>query len=124
MTKKDYYFLPFIDQMIERLACPTYYYFLDDFSGYFQIVIAPKDQKKTTFTCPFGTFACRRMLFGLCNTPATFSRCIISIFSEYVENIIKIFMDDFNVYSDSFDECFNNLTLILQKCIETNLVLN
>ncbi|XP_071923079.1 uncharacterized protein [Coffea arabica] len=124
VTKKDHFPLPFIDQMIERLAGRVYYCFLDGFSGYFQIAIAPEDQEKTTFTCPFGTFAYRRMPFGLCNAPATFQRCMVSIFSEYVEKIIEVFMDDFSVYGDSFDECLDNLALILKRCIETNLVLN
>ncbi|CAL8988380.1 unnamed protein product, partial [Prunus brigantina] len=66
--------MPFIDQMLERLAGHTYYCFLDGYSGYNQIVIAPEDQEKTTFTCSFGTFAYRRMPFGLCNAPATFQR--------------------------------------------------
>ncbi|CAL8988225.1 unnamed protein product, partial [Prunus brigantina] len=71
-TRKDYFPMPFIDQMLERLAGHTYYCFLDGYSGYNQIVIAPEDQEKTTFTCSFGTFAYRRMPFGLCNAPATF----------------------------------------------------
>ncbi|XP_027184065.1 uncharacterized protein LOC113782370 [Coffea eugenioides] len=91
---------------------------------YFQIAIAPEDQEKTTFTCPFGTFAYRRMLFGLCNAPTTFQRYMVSIFSEYVEKIIEVFMDDFSVYGDSFDTCLDNLKLIMIRCIETNLVLN
>nr|XP_027090526.1 uncharacterized protein LOC113711567 [Coffea arabica] len=124
VTKKDHFPLPFIDQMVERLAGRAYYCFLDGFSGYFQIAIAPEDQEKTTFTCPFGTFAYRRMPFGLCNAPATFQRCMVSIFSEYVEKIIEVFMDDFSVYGDSFDTCLDNLKLILIRCIETNLVLN
>ncbi|KAM1904104.1 hypothetical protein ACFX13_041535 [Malus domestica] len=120
-TRKDHFLLPFIDQMLERLANHSFYCFLD---GYSQIVIAPDDQEKTTFTCPFGTFAYLRMPFGLCNAPATFQRCMVSIFSEFVEKIIEVFMDDFSVFGDSFDACLNNLTLILQRCIETNLVLN
>ncbi|XP_071906718.1 uncharacterized protein [Coffea arabica] len=124
VTKKDHFPLPFIDQMIERLAGRVYYCFLDGFSGDFQIAIAPENQEKTTFTCPFGTFAYRRMPFGLCNAPSTFQRCMVSIFSEYVEKIIEVFMDDFSVYGDSFDECLDNLVLILKRCIEANLVLN
>ncbi|KAH9769622.1 hypothetical protein KPL71_012085 [Citrus sinensis] len=123
-TRKDHFPLPFIDQMLERLSGHSHYCFLDGYSGYNQIVIAPEDQEKTTFTCPFGTFAYRRMLFGLCNAPATFQRCMMSIFSDYMENIIEVFMDDFTVYGDSFDKCLDNLTLILKQCIDTNLVLN
>ena len=83
-----------------------------------------KYQEKMTFTCPFGTFAYRRMPFGLCNAPTTFQRCMVSIFLDYIEHIIEVFMDDFIVYGDSFDNCLHNLTLVLQRCIETNLVLN
>ncbi|KAJ9556674.1 hypothetical protein OSB04_011288 [Centaurea solstitialis] len=71
-TQKDHFPLPFIDQMLDRLAGKEFYCFLDGYSGYNQIAIAPDDQEKTTFTCPYGTFAFRRMPFGLCNAPATF----------------------------------------------------
>ena len=84
-TRKDHFPLPFIDQMLERLAKHSHFCYLDGYSGFFQIPIHPSDQEKTTFTCPFGTFAYRRMLFGLCNAPATFQRCMKSIFSDFVE---------------------------------------
>ncbi|GJX80446.1 hypothetical protein Tco_0328595 [Tanacetum coccineum] len=71
-TRKDHFPLPFMDQMLERLAGNEYYCFLDGFSGYFQIPIDPLDQEKTTFTCPYATFAYRRMPFGLCNALGTF----------------------------------------------------
>ena len=71
-TRKDHFPLPFIDQMLERLAGHSYYCFLDGYSGYTQVSIAPEDQDKTIFKCLFGTFAFRRMPFGLCNAPATF----------------------------------------------------
>jgi hypothetical protein len=61
-----------MDQMLERLAGKYFYFFLDGYNGYNQIVITPEDQEKTTFTCPFGTYAYRRMHFGLCNAPTTF----------------------------------------------------
>nr|GEV89365.1 reverse transcriptase domain-containing protein [Tanacetum cinerariifolium] len=73
-TRKDRFPLPFMDQMLERLAGNEFYYFLDGFSGYFQMPINPTDQEKTTFTCPYGIFAYRRMPFGLCNAPGTFQR--------------------------------------------------
>ncbi|KAL5554234.1 hypothetical protein UlMin_041635 [Ulmus minor] len=123
-TRKDHFPLPFIDQMLERLAGHAYYCFLDGYSGYNQIAIAPEDQDKTTFTCPYGTFAYRRMPFGLCNAPATFQRCMIAIFSDMVEKFIEVFMDDFSVFGHSFDNCLHNLSLVLQRCKDTNLVLN
>ena len=110
--------------MLERSASQAYYYFLDGYSGYNQILIAPEDQEKTTFTCPFGTFAYRRMPFGLCNAPATFQRCMMSIFSDMVENFLEVFMDDFSVFGSSFDVCLHHLALVLKGCEENNLVLN
>ncbi|KAM2032529.1 hypothetical protein ACFX1T_014533 [Malus domestica] len=100
-TRKDHFPFPFIDLMLDRLAGYAYYCFLDGYSGYNQIPIAPEDQEKTTFTCPFGTFAYRRMPFGLCNAPATFQRCMMSIFSDLVERCIEVFMDDFSVFGSS-----------------------
>ena len=123
-TRKDHFPLPFIDQMLERLANHSFFCYLDGYSGFFQIPIHPDDQEKTTFTCPYGTYAYRRMPFGLCNAPATFQRCMMAIFSEFVENIMEVFMDNFSVYGSSFDDCLNNLSKILQRCDETNLVLN
>ena len=123
-TRKDHFPVSFSDQMLERLAGHSHYCFLDGYSGYNQIAVAPEDQEKTTFTCPFGTFAYRRMPFGLCNAPATFQRCMVSIFSDMIEKIIEVFMDDFSVYGDSFDTCLYNLSLVLKHCQETNLVLN
>ncbi|KAM6567243.1 hypothetical protein CsatA_026371 [Cannabis sativa] len=124
VTRKDHFPLPFIDQMLERLAGHAYYCFLDGYSGYNQIPIAPEDQEKTTFTCPFGTFAYRRMPFGLCNAPATFQRCMIAIFSDMVERNLEVFMDDFSVFGNSFDDCLHHLSLVLIRCKEMNLVLN
>ena len=72
VTRKDHFPLPFIDHLLERVSGHPFYCFLDGYSGYFQIEIASEDQEKTTFTCPFGTYAYRRMPFGLCNAPATF----------------------------------------------------
>ncbi|GJT18819.1 reverse transcriptase domain-containing protein [Tanacetum coccineum] len=93
-TRKDHFPLPFMDQMLERLAGNEYYCFLDGFSGYFQIPIDPHDQEKTTFTCPYGTFAYRRMPFGLCNAPGTFQRCMMAIFHDMIEKTMEVYMDD------------------------------
>ena len=83
--------MPFMDQMLDRLAGKGWYYFLNVYSGYNQISIALEDQGKPTFTCPFGTFTFKRMSFGLCNAPATFQRCMMLIFSDMVEDTIEVF---------------------------------
>ena len=93
-TRKDHFSLPFIDEMLERLAKHSFFYYLDGYSGYHQIPIHLDDQNKTTFTCPYGMFAYRRMSFGLCNAPASFQRCMM-----------EVFMDDFSVYGKGFDKC-------------------
>nr|GEW91519.1 reverse transcriptase domain-containing protein [Tanacetum cinerariifolium] len=82
---------------------------------YFQIPIDPRDQEKTTFTCPYGTFAYRRMPFGLCNAPGTFQRCMLAIFHDMVEKTMKVFMDDFLVFGNSFENCLSRLDKMLQR---------
>jgi hypothetical protein len=123
-TRKDHFPLPFMDQMLERLAGNEYYCFLDGFSGYFQIPIYPKDQEKTNFTCPYGTFAYKRMPFGLCNAPGTFQRCMMSIFSDMIRKTMEVFMDDFSVIGDSFQSCLSHLDDMLKRCEDTKLCLN
>ncbi|RVW63844.1 Retrovirus-related Pol polyprotein from transposon 17.6 [Vitis vinifera] len=104
VTRKDHFPLPFMDQVLEKIDV--------------------EDQEKTTFTCPFGTYAYRRMPFGLCNAPATFQRCMLSIFSDMVERIMEVFMDDITVYGTSFEDCLSHLEDVLKRCIEKDLVLN
>ncbi|KAL6348189.1 hypothetical protein AAG906_003055 [Vitis piasezkii] len=120
--KKDHFPLPFIDQVLERVSSHPFYCFLDGYSRYFQIEIDVEDQEKTTFTCPFGTYAYRRMPFGLCNAPATFQRCMLSIFSDMVERIMEVFMDDITIYGGTFEECLVNLEAVLKRCIEKDLM--
>ncbi|RVW59112.1 Retrovirus-related Pol polyprotein from transposon 17.6 [Vitis vinifera] len=113
-----------LTSVLERVSGHPFYCFLDGYSGYFQIEIDVEDQEKTTFTCPFGTYAYRRMPFGLCNAPATFQRCMLSIFSDMVERIMEVFMDDITIYGGTFEECLVNLEAVLKRCIEKDLVLN
>nr|GEY27300.1 reverse transcriptase domain-containing protein [Tanacetum cinerariifolium] len=123
-TRKDHFPLPFMDQMLERLAGNEYYCFLDGFSGYFQIPIDPQDQEKTTFTYPYGTFSNRRMPFGLCNAPGMFQRCMMAIFYDMIEKTMEVFMDDFSVFGNSFRTCLSHLDKMLKRCEDTNLCLN
>ncbi|GJV24229.1 reverse transcriptase domain-containing protein [Tanacetum coccineum] len=123
-TRKDHFSLPFMDQMLERLAGNEFYCFLDGFLRYFQIPINPQDQEKTTFTCSYGTFAYCRMPFSLCNAPGTFQRCMMAIFHDMIEKTMEVFMDDFSVFGDSFDSCLSNLEKMLKRREDTNFVLN
>jgi hypothetical protein len=83
--------------MLEGLANYSFYH-LDGCSDYHQIPIHSDDQSKTTFTCPYDTFAYKRMSFGLCNAPASFQRCMTAIFFDLIEKVMEVFMDDFSVY--------------------------
>nr|GEX74511.1 reverse transcriptase domain-containing protein [Tanacetum cinerariifolium] len=103
VTRKDQFPLPFMDQMLKRLAGNKYYCFLDGFSGYFQIAIDLQDQEKTTFACPYGTFAYRRMPFAY---------------------TMEVFMDDFSVFGNSFGTCLSHLDKMLKWFEVTNLCLN
>ena len=123
VTRKDHFLLPFMDQLLERISDDPFYCFLDGYSCYVQIEIAAEDQEQTTFTCPFGTYAYRRMPFCLCNDPATFQRCMLSIFSDLVEHIMEVYIDDITVYGGNFEECLINLETVLHRCIKKNLVL-
>ncbi|GJQ89375.1 reverse transcriptase domain-containing protein [Tanacetum coccineum] len=123
-TIKDHFPLPFMDQMLKRLERNEYYCFLDGFSGYFQIPIDPHDQEKIPFTCPYGTFAYRRIPFGLCNAPSTFQRCMMAIFHDMTEKMMEVFMDDFSVFGHSFGNCLSRVDKMLQRREDTNLCLN
>ena len=109
---------------MERVVGHDYYCFLDGYSGYFQIAIALEDKEETTFTWPFGTYAYRRMPFGLCNAPTTFQRCMLSIFNDMAKRMLEVFMDDLTTYGKTFDDCLLNLKKVLKWCIEKDLVLN
>ncbi|GJW86694.1 reverse transcriptase domain-containing protein [Tanacetum coccineum] len=123
-TRKDHFPLPFMDQMLERLAGNEYYCFLKGFSGYFQIPIDPQDQEKTTFMYLYGTFAYRHMPFGLCNAPGTFQICIMAIFYDMIKKTMEVFMDDLSVFGNSFGTCLSHLDKMLKRCEDTNLCLN
>lgn len=106
------------------MAGHEFYCFLDGYSDYNQIEIDLEDQNKTTFTCPFGTYAFCCIPFGLCNAPATFQRCMMRIFSDMIGDFMEVFLDELSVFGDSFDGCLENLGKVLARCEAKNLVLN
>ena len=110
--------------MLDTLTSKKYFSFLDGFSGYNQIQITPGDQEKTTFTCPWGTYAYRVLPFGLCNAPATFQRVVLGIFLDLTHDCVEVFMDDFSVYGETFQEALDNLEKVLKTLQETNLALS
>ena len=115
-TEMDHFPMPFMDHILDRLVRKVWYCFLEGYLGYNHISLAPEDQEKTTFTCPCGTFAFKRMLFRLCNAPATFQRCMMSIFSHMVEDTIEVFMYDLSMVGESFERCLSHLSEVLKRC--------
>jgi hypothetical protein len=113
-TQKDHFPLPFIDQVLDTLARKNFFSFLDGFSGYNQIHITLEDQDKTTFTCPWGTFAYRVLPFALCNFPTTFERAILSIFYDLINEGLEVYMDDFTPFGIDFDQSLRNLEKVLE----------
>lgn len=123
-TRKDHFLLLVMDQILERLEGQTYYYFLGDYLGYNQIEVDPFDQENTAFTCPFGVFSYRMMPFRLCSAPTTFQSRMLSVFSNMIEYSIEVFMDEFSVFSSDFEKFLAHLNVVLERCTETNIVLN
>ncbi|XP_015162467.1 uncharacterized protein [Solanum tuberosum] len=114
-TLKDHFPMTFMDQKLEMLAGKRWYYFLDRYSGYNRISIAPEDQENTTFTCPYGTFAFKRIPFGLCNVPATFQRCMMSIFSDMVEDTLEYGWQRDRHFIKDFSKIAHPLCKLLEK---------
>lgn len=110
--------------MHEQLVGKSHYCFLGGFSSYFIFILHLNIKKRPLLRAHFGTFAYRRMCFGLHSAPGTFQRCMISIFVYFIENCMEVFMDNFTVYGYSFDACLNSLNMVLERCIEIDLVLN
>ena len=110
--------------MLDTLSDKQYFTFLDGYSGYNHILIAPEDQDKTTFTCPWGTYSYRVFPFGLCNAPATFQRAVLGIFVDLMHDCVEVYMDDFTAYGNKFWGALDNLEKVLIRCQETNLTLS
>jgi hypothetical protein len=110
--------------MLERLANHNFFCYLDAYSSYHQISIHPMDQSKTTFICPYRTFAYRRMSFGLYNAPTSFEWCMMAIFFEMIEKLMEVFMDDFSVYGKTFKGFLASLDKVLKRCQMADLALN
>lgn len=122
ITKFEIQPLPFMDQMLDRLVVWVWSCFLDGYSSYYHISI--KDQGKTIFTYPYGTFAFKRMSFGLYDALTIFQRRILSIFIDMAKDSMEVFMVDILVKGHTFDQCLSYLEKVLQMCVESNLVRN
>ena len=124
ITSKDQFPLFFLDQMLERLAGLALCCFLDGYSTIYPIPIVLKTKRKLYLHALFGTYAFRKMPFGLCNAPIAFQMCMILIFFDLAEHCLEIFMDDFFIYRDSFEDCLTSLRKVLRRWEDKHLILN
>ena len=97
---------------------------LDGFSSYNQILVHPKDQEKTTFTTPWGTFMYSKMPFGLINAGATFQRAMDISFLEERDKFVVIYLDDITVFSKNDQKHIQHLERVFQKCMKFGVSLN
>jgi len=123
-TLNDYFPLPFIDQVLDTLSGKQYFSFLDRYNKYNKILIAPEDQDNTTFTCPWGNYAYSVLPFDLCNAPATFQRAVLGIFAKLIHDCVEVYMYEFTLYGNTYQEALDNIKKVLIRCQEMNLSLS
>ena len=121
---KDNYPLPKMDHILERVVGATRISMLDGFSGYNQVLVDPKDQEKTTFIAPWGTFMYAKMPFSLMNARATFQRAMDIAFAEEINKFVVIYLDDITIYSRNENEHVSHLRKIFLKCRKYGISLN
>jgi hypothetical protein len=95
---KDNFPTPFVDQIVDDCTGSEIFSLMDGFSRYNQINIVPKDQHKTAFICPWGTFSYRKLPFGLKNAGATFQRAMSYAFHD-IKHIMQPYLDDLPAHS-------------------------
>jgi hypothetical protein len=122
-TKSDPFPLSFTEEILETVAGHEILSLLDGFSGYNQVRVAPEDQPKICFITEWGCYATKVMSFGLMIAPSTFQRGVLTIFAEFLNNFMKVFLDDFSIYGKNADH-IKHLKLCLQRCRECGLSLN
>ena len=115
VTVKDAYPLPRIEECLDTLQGSQFYSTLDLASGYWQILIDPKDKHKTAFITKFGLYQYIRMAFGLCNAPATFQRVMCCVLLGLTWKSVIAYLDDVIVLGKSFSENLVHLTEVLER---------
>ena len=113
-----------MDHLLQTVVVSEMMSMFDGFSGYNQVEVEEKDQHKTTFTTPWGTFSYHRMPFRLINTEATFQRCMSKTFTDMKDQIIVIYLDDLTMFSKKRKDHMENLRRVLQRCREHGISLN
>ena len=125
VTVKDCQPLPRIDDSLEALSGSKWWSCLDMKSGYWQVDIREEDRHKTAFAIPGGEqWQWRKLAFGLCNAPSTFTRLMQMVFSGLLWKIVILYLDDIICHSKTFEEQLVNLELVFERLRKANLKLN
>lgn len=123
ITKTDAYPMPRVDDLIDQLREAKFFSTMDLVCGYWQIKMKEEDIEKTTFTCAHGTFAFKRMPFGLKNAPATFQRMMNRVLASVLRKFALVYLDDIIVYSVTWTEHLQHLEKVFQLLIDNKLQL-
>jgi hypothetical protein len=121
-TIKNKYPLPRIEDLFDQLRGASVFSKIDLRSGYHQLKIRPSDNPKTTFITKYGLYEYTIMSFGLTNAPAFFMNLMNSVFMEYLEKFVVVFIDDILIYSQSKEEHVDHLKMVLRDCESTSCV--
>ena len=122
-TKKDPYPLPFTDEVLDTIIGYAAYSFIDCFSDYHHVRIHENDRYRIAFITKWGAFVWVVMPFGLKHAPPTYQRIVNQIFKDYLNNFMKLYPDDFSVYSDIATH-LPKLRLAFERCRQYGVSLN
>jgi len=123
-SPKDDFPLPHIDTLVDNTATSSLYSFIDGFSGYNQIKMAPEDMEKTTFITLWVMFCYKVMSFGLKNAGATYQRAMVTLFHDMIHKEIEVYVDDMIAKSESEEEHLVNMKKLFERLRKYKLRLN
>jgi hypothetical protein len=123
-TRRDMFPMPLVEDIIDQLGKSMWFTALDLQSGFWQIRMAPEDMKKTALITKTGLYDWTVMPFRLKNATSTFTRTMSEVFKDLGSTFLKVFVDDLNVHSETWDDHLRHLEAVLCKLREVNLKLN
>ena len=115
-SNKDNYPVPPMEKILQMVSGSELFSLLDGFSGYNQVLVAEEDKLKTTFRTRWGTFAYRRMPFGLINIGATFHRAMDIAFHGLIGCSVVVYLNDIMIFSKKREEHAFHLKQIFERC--------
>jgi hypothetical protein len=124
ITIKNKYPLPRIDEMLDRLRGAKIFTKIDLRSGYHQVRIHADDIEKTGFNTRYGHYEYLVLPFGLTNAPATFMHLMNSVFADFLDVFVIVFLDDILIFSRSVEEHTEHVRKVLQRLREHQLYAN